>query len=240
MAGTQACDCDCSSSQSRREDLRWVEFDEGLSAPGARYCLSCSVAAPAYGAHPADDAYGYVPPAKFGASSTRTRNRRQRPLGMGRDWDGRRKRRRTMRTIAGQQDRSPTGGGQPRHRGRRAAQGSHSAAAMRAGSIVIDTAGATSTTCCRRSTPTSIRSRSGAGLLLDRHRKNRRRQAWPDWYPPKEMMRARPARCRSGCPAALSNPLGAIALYLGTRSIASTAPTTLRRSAARRRPAASA
>ena len=57
-----------------------------------------------------------------------------------------------------------------------------------------------------------------------------RKQEWPDWRPPPEMIERQPylPRFMAGGPG---NPLGARALYLGARSIASTAPTSRRRSA---------
>jgi hypothetical protein len=66
-----------------------------------------------------------------------------------------------------------------------------------------------------------------------------RKQAWPDWHPPKEMI-ARDPRLPDKMTGGLKNPLGAMALYLATRSIASTAPTTRTASAARLHQAASA
>jgi lipoprotein-anchoring transpeptidase ErfK/SrfK len=42
-----------------------------------------------------------------------------------------------------------------------------------------------------------------------------RKQAWPDWYPPAEM-RERDPTLPEKMPGGLKNPLGAIALYLGT------------------------
>ncbi len=41
-----------------------------------------------------------------------------------------------------------------------------------------------------------------------------RKQEWPDWYPPKEMM-ARDPRVPEKMTGGLNNPLGALALYLG-------------------------
>jgi lipoprotein-anchoring transpeptidase ErfK/SrfK len=41
-----------------------------------------------------------------------------------------------------------------------------------------------------------------------------RRQEWPDWYPPKEMM-ARDPRVPEKMTGGINNPLGALALYLG-------------------------
>jgi len=41
-----------------------------------------------------------------------------------------------------------------------------------------------------------------------------RRQEWPDWYPPKEMM-ARDSRVPEKMTGGVNNPLGALALYLG-------------------------
>jgi hypothetical protein len=42
-----------------------------------------------------------------------------------------------------------------------------------------------------------------------------RRQAWPDWHPPKEMI-ARDPRLPDKMTGGIRNPLGALALYLGT------------------------
>jgi len=42
-----------------------------------------------------------------------------------------------------------------------------------------------------------------------------RKQAWPDWYPPKEM-RQRDPRLPEKMTGGIRNPLGAMALYLGT------------------------
>jgi len=42
-----------------------------------------------------------------------------------------------------------------------------------------------------------------------------RKQAWPDWYPPKEM-RQRDPRLPDKMTGGIRNPLGAMALYLGT------------------------
>ena len=66
-----------------------------------------------------------------------------------------------------------------------------------------------------------------------------RKQEWPDWRPPPEMIERQPylPRFMAGGPG---NPLGARAMYLGAdRSIASTAPTSRRRSATPSRRAAS-
>ena len=66
-----------------------------------------------------------------------------------------------------------------------------------------------------------------------------RKQEWPDWRPPPEMIERQPylPRFMAGGPG---NPLGARAMYLGRRSIASTAPTSRRRSATPSRPDVSA
>ena len=67
-----------------------------------------------------------------------------------------------------------------------------------------------------------------------------RKQEWPDWHPPKEMI-ARDPRLPDKMTGGLKNPLGALALYLGnTLYRSSTAPTTRPASAAPRRRAASA
>src|SRR5258705_9887773 len=65
-----------------------------------------------------------------------------------------------------------------------------------------------------------------------------RKAEWPDWTPPSEMIERQPylPRFMAGGPG---NPLGARALYLATRSIASMAPTRRRPSGMRSRPAAS-
>ena len=66
-----------------------------------------------------------------------------------------------------------------------------------------------------------------------------RKQEWPDWRPPPEMIERQPylPRFMAGGPG---NPLGARALYLGRPSIASMAPISRRRSAMRSRRAVSA
>ena len=66
-----------------------------------------------------------------------------------------------------------------------------------------------------------------------------RKQEWPDWTPPPEMIERQPylPRFMAGGPG---NPLGARALYLGAPSIASTAPMRRRPSGRRCRPDVSA
>jgi Uncharacterized protein conserved in bacteria len=65
-----------------------------------------------------------------------------------------------------------------------------------------------------------------------------RKQEWPDWTPPPEMIERQPylPRFMAGGPG---NPMGARALYLGTTVYRSTAPISRRPSAARFRPDAS-
>jgi hypothetical protein len=72
-------------------------------------------------------------------------------------------------------------------------------------------------------------------LHLDRGQKISRKAEWPDWHPPTEMIERQPylPRFMAGGPG---NPLGARAMYLGSPSIASTAPTSPRRSASSSRP----
>ena len=66
-----------------------------------------------------------------------------------------------------------------------------------------------------------------------------RKQEWPDWTPPPEMIERQPylPRFMAGGPG---NPMGARALYLGGPSTASMAPTSRTRSEAPSRPGASA
>jgi lipoprotein-anchoring transpeptidase ErfK/SrfK len=181
--------------------------------------VGCSIAAPAYAFHPADETYGYVPPKKFDRKHRVTAQQDSQPLfGMSWDWDRPQKERADNNDDREQPDGKNlpnlTGGGQP-----------HIAAVAPPkvsfpnnygnGSVIIDTAGRRLYYVLSSSTAYSYPIAVGKqGFTWTGTEKITRKVAWPDWIPPAEMRARKP-----GLPVRMSggvrNPLGAMALYLG-------------------------
>ncbi|MFA5956275.1 L,D-transpeptidase [Hyphomicrobium sp.] len=182
----------------------------------AAVILSCSIAAPAYAFHPADETYGYVAPKKFNHKEHPTAQTDDAALfGMGWDWGSPQKKRDDKDDDERADNKQTlTGGGQP-HISAKAPPKVSFRSGYGAGSIVIDTAGRqlyyvlSSTTAYRY--PIAV---GKQGFAWSGTEKISRKVAWPDWIPPAEMRARKP-----GLPVRMSggvrNPLGAMALYLG-------------------------
>jgi lipoprotein-anchoring transpeptidase ErfK/SrfK len=181
----------------------------------AAVLLSCSIAAPAFAFHPADETYGYVPPKKFARKQQASTQPSSQPLfGMGWDWDRPQKKNTDDEDNRPDDKQSLTGGGQPR-----IAAVAPPKVAFRSGyapgSIIIDTAGrrlyyVLSSSAAYRY-PIAV---GKQGFAWTGTEKIAKKVAWPDWIPPAEMRARKP-----GLPVRMSggvrNPLGAMALYLG-------------------------
>ncbi len=181
--------------------------------------LSCSIAAPAYAFHPADETYGYVLPKKFERSHRASAKEESQPLfGMSWDWDRPQKERADNNDERDRPDGKNlpnlTGGGQP-HIAAVAPPKVSFPNSYGNGSIVIDTAGRHLYYVVSSSTAYSYPIAVGKqGFAWSGTEKISRKVAWPDWIPPAEMRARKP-----GLPERMSggvrNPLGAMALYLG-------------------------
>jgi lipoprotein-anchoring transpeptidase ErfK/SrfK len=182
----------------------------------AAVILSCAIAAPAQAFHPFQQTYGYVPPKKQKRSSQRAEPAPAPLFGMGWDWG-----RPQNSGSDNDDDTAPartgtlTGGGKP-HISAVAPPKVSFPNSYGAGSIVIDTAGrrlyyVLSSTAAYRY-PIAV---GKQGFAWSGVEKISRKVAWPDWYPPAEMRARKP-----GLPVHMSggvrNPLGAMALYLGS------------------------
>ncbi|ADJ23793.1 ErfK/YbiS/YcfS/YnhG family protein [Hyphomicrobium denitrificans ATCC 51888] len=181
--------------------------------------LSCAVAAPAQAFHPFQQNYGYVPPKKQKRSSQRAERAPQPLFGMGWDWDRPQNSGRddedddNARSSAS--EGTLTGGGRPNISAVAPPKVSFPNS-YAPGSIVIDTAGRrlyyvlSSTTAYRY--PIAV---GKQGFAWSGVEKISRKVAWPDWYPPAEM-RARKPGLPVHMQGGVRNPLGAMALYLGS------------------------
>ena len=126
--------------------------------------VSCSIAAPAYAFHPADETYGYVPPKKFDRKHRVTAQQDSQPLfGMSWDWDRPQKERADNNDDREQPDGKNlpnlTGGGQPQQWRRLRCHSRTITETARSSSIrPVDG----STTCSLRRPHTAIRLRSAS------------------------------------------------------------------------------
>jgi lipoprotein-anchoring transpeptidase ErfK/SrfK len=181
--------------------------------------LSCAIAAPAQAFHPFQQTYGYTPPKKLKKSQRSQRAEPTPPplFGMGWDWG----RPQNSGPDDDEDNRSSasagtlTGGGRP-HIAAVAPPRVSFPNKYGAGAIVIDTAGRhlyyvlSSTTAYRY--PIAV---GKQGFAWSGVEKISRKVAWPDWYPPAEM-RARKPGLPVHMAGGVRNPLGAMALYLGS------------------------
>lgn len=182
--------------------------------------LSCAIAAPAQAFHPFQQTYGYVPPKKQKRNSVRAERAPEPLFGMGWDWGQPQNSRRDDNED--DNDRSSTsaegtltGGGRP-HISSVAPPKVSFPNSYGTGAIVIDTAGRrlyyvlSSSTAYRY--PIAV---GKQGFAWSGVEKISRKVAWPDWYPPAEM-RARKPGLPVHMQGGVRNPLGAMALYLGS------------------------
>lgn len=180
--------------------------------------LSCAIAAPAQAFHPFQQTYGYVPPKKQKRNSVRAERAPEPLFGMGWDWG----QPQNSRRDDDDNDRSSTsaegtltGGGRPNISAVAPPKVSFPNS-YGAGAIVIDTAGRrlyyvlSSSTAYRY--PIAV---GKQGFAWSGVEKISRKVAWPDWYPPAEM-RARKPGLPVHMQGGVRNPLGAMALYLGS------------------------
>ena len=181
----------------------------------AMFC--CTIAAPAYAFHPADETYGYVPPKKFAhKSAAKPQASDTQPLlSMGWDWGRPQKSHDDDENEESSDSKqSLTGGGQPRIAAKAPPKVSFRSS-YAPGSIIVDTAGRhlyyvlSSNAAYRYPIAVGKQGFAWAGT-----EKISRKVAWPEWIPPAEMRERKP-----GLPVRMSggvrNPLGAMALYLG-------------------------
>lgn len=181
----------------------------------ATIILGCSIAAPAYAFHPADETYGYVPPKKLDRKHRAQAEADDQSLFFGWGSDRPQKKRADEGDNEHQDNKqSLTGGGQPRISAKAPPKVSFRSA-YAPGSIIIDTAGRhlyyvlSSNSAYRY--PIAV---GKQGFAWSGTEKISKKVAWPDWIPPAEMRARKP-----GLPVRMSggvrNPLGAMALYLG-------------------------
>lgn len=180
--------------------------------------LSCAIAAPAQAFHPFQSNYGDAKPKKQKRNSVRAERAPEPLFGMGWDWG----QPQNSRRDDDDNDRSSTsaegtltGGGRPNISAVAPPKVSFPNS-YGAGAIVIDTAGRrlyyvlSSSTAYRY--PIAV---GKQGFAWSGVEKISRKVAWPDWYPPAEM-RARKPGLPVHMQGGVRNPLGAMALYLGS------------------------